>query len=285
MTAFQKTMITATLVATVSAGVFEAHRAVQLRTQNQTLQQEQGSLTAQIQQLSQSLTDATNQLAGLLAENTRVKANSNNKELLKLRGEVTQLRTANAQQHSNDPAEEAAKAVAAKAKQIKQWLEQNPNEKIPELQYLTAQEWLRGANYAADLKTDDDFDRALSQLRRDAKRTFAYSMGGALANYIAGNNGQLPGDISQLESYFNPPIEGTTLQRYQLLKTGSLNDIPSNEPLSAETAPVDDQYDTLFKISATGFSYEGTGTAWVNGSGRGGFGTNITGKIKPFERQ
>jgi len=55
--------------------------------------------------------------------------------------------------------------------------------------------------------------------------------------------------------------------------------------LIAEKAPVDDQYDTLFKISATGFSYQGTGTSWVNGSGKGDFGTNITMKIKPFERQ
>jgi hypothetical protein len=41
---------------------------------------------------------------------------------------------------------------------------------------------------------------------------------------------------------------------------------------------------TLFKLSATGFSYEGTGTAWVNGSGKGSFGTNITANIEPFGR-
>ncbi len=279
-----KAIVTAALVATVSAGIFEAHHAAQLRAQTKTLQQQQTTLTAQIQQLSQSLADATNQLTGLLVENAQVKSNSNKNELLKLRGEVTQLRTENAQNDSNDPTDEAAKDIAAKVKQMKQWLEQNPDKKIPELQYLTAQEWLRGANYTRELKTDDDFDRALSQLRRDAKRTFAYSLGAALANYIAGNNGQLPGDISQLGSYFNPPIDGTILQRYQLLQTGNLSDIPNNEPLIAEKAPVDDQYDTLFTISATGYSYQGTGTSWVNGSGRGDFGTNITAKIKPFER-
>jgi cell division protein FtsB len=284
MTTFQKTIVTAALITTVGAGVFETHQAAQLRAQNQTLQQEQASLTAQVEQLSQSLADATNQLAGSLAKNARLTTNFNENELLKLRGEVSRLRTANAQNNSNDPADEAAKGVAAKVKQIKQWLEQNPNGKIPELQYLTAQEWLRGANYTAELKTDDDFDRALSQLRRDAKRTFAYSMGEALANYIAGNSGQLPSDISQLESYFNPPIDGTMLQRYQLLQTGNLSDFPNNEPLIAEKAPVDDQYDSLFKISATGFSYQGTGTPWVNGSGKGDFGTNITAKMKPFER-
>ncbi|HZQ47838.1 MAG TPA: hypothetical protein VFC07_12540, partial [Verrucomicrobiae bacterium] len=252
--------------------------------QNQHLQQQQASLTAQVQQLSQSLTEATNQLDGLLADNAQLKSNFKENELLKLRGEVTQLRTADAQIGSNDPTEEAAKGVAAKAKRLKQRLEQNPNEGIPELQYLTAQDWLRGASYGADLKTDDDLDRALSQLRRDAKRTFANSIGEALANYIAGNNGQLPGDISQLAPYFNPPIDGTILQRYELLRTGNLSSIPNNEPVIAEKSPVDDRYDTLFKISATGYAYQSTGTLWVNGSGKGGFGATITAKIKPFEK-
>jgi hypothetical protein len=48
---------------------------------------------------------------------------------------------------------------------------------------------------------------------------------------------------------------------------------------------VDDQYDSLFKISATGYSYQGSGTAWVDGSGKGQFGADIAAKLKPFERQ
>ena len=286
MTTLQKTLITAALVATAGTGIFEAHQATQLRAQNQSWQQQQAALTAQVQQLSQSLTDTTDRLTGLVAENAQLKSNSNERELLKLRGEVTRLRAVNAQNEPTDPAEEAAKSNAAKVKLLKQWMEQNPNEKIPELQYLTAQEWLRGATYSGDWKTDDDFGRALSQLRRDAKRTFVYLMGKALANYIAGSNGQLPGDISQLEPYFNPPIDGTMLQRYQLLQTGNLSDFPNNAPLIAEKAPVDDQSDSLFTISATGFSYQGTGTTpWVNGNGKGEFGTNITAIIKPFEKR
>jgi prefoldin subunit 5 len=285
MTTFQKFAVTAALTVTIGAGIYQAKKASDARAEVQTLQQQQAPLAEQIQQLQKQFADATNRFANLLAENAQLTSNSKEHELLKLRGEVGQLRTANAQNASTDPTDVAAKGVAARVKQMKQWLEQHPNERIPEFQYLTDQEWLRGASYSADWKTDDDFARALSQLRRDAKRTIANSIGEALANYIAGNNGQLPGDISQLTPYFNPPIEGTTLLRYQLLQTGNLSDIPNNEPLIAEKAPVDDQYDTLFKISATGFSYEGTGTPWVNGSGKGNFGANIAAKIKPFERQ
>jgi RNA polymerase sigma factor (sigma-70 family) len=285
MTTFQKTIVTAALVVTAGAGIFEAQQNSESQKQIQNLQRQQNSANDQLAQVQRERDDATNLLAGSLAENAQLKSNSNQHELLKLRGEVTQLRTTTAQNDSHDPTDEAAKGVAATVKQMKQWLEQNPNDKIPELQYLTAQEWLRGASYSGEWKTDDEFDRGLSQLRRDAKRTFANSIGEAMANYIAGHSGQLPGDISELQSYFNPPIDGTMLQRYQLLHTGNLSDLPSNEPLIAEKAPADDKYDTLFKISATGYSYQGTGTAWVNGSGKGDFGPATKAKIKPFQQQ
>ena len=283
MTTLQKTAFTVTVLALTGAGIYETRQAAQLRDQVQSLLQQQAPLVEQIQQLQNGFIAATNRLVDLLAENAQLKSDSGRNELLKLRGEVTQMKTAAIQKRS-DPLEAEANARVAKVNQLKQRLERMPNEEIPELQYLTAQDWLRGTTYSGDLKTDDDCDRALSQLRRDAKRTCAFSIGEALANYVSGNNGQLPGDISQLGPYFNPGIDGAILQRYQMLRTGKLSEIPSGEPLIAEKAPVDNQYDTLFKISATGFSYEGTGTAWVNGSGKGNFGTNVTAKVKPFVR-
>ena len=93
MTTLQKTIVGAALIAVVGTGVFEAHQASQLRDQVQTLQQQQAPLAEQIQELQRERDDATNQLAGLLAENSRLKSNSKGTELLKLRGEVTTLRT------------------------------------------------------------------------------------------------------------------------------------------------------------------------------------------------
>jgi hypothetical protein len=69
------------------------------------------------------------------------------------------------------------------------------------------------------------------------------------------------------------------------LQTGNLSDLPNNEPLIAEIAPVDEKYDSLFTISATGYSYQGTGKAYVNGSGKGDFWPVTKAKIKPFEKQ
>jgi hypothetical protein len=63
MTTLQKALVTTALIATVGAGIFEAHQNSQLREQNKMLQQQQASLMVQIQQSDQALTTATNQLA------------------------------------------------------------------------------------------------------------------------------------------------------------------------------------------------------------------------------
>jgi RNA polymerase sigma factor (sigma-70 family) len=94
MTTFQKTIITATVVVTAGAGLFEAHQNSESQKQIQNLQQQQNSLNEQLAQLQRERDDATNQLGGLLAENAQLKSNSNQHELLKLRGEVAAARRA-----------------------------------------------------------------------------------------------------------------------------------------------------------------------------------------------
>jgi RNA polymerase sigma factor (sigma-70 family) len=111
MTTLQKTLIIAALTAAVGTGIFEAHQASQLREQNQTLQQAQAPLAEQIQELQREHDAVTNQLAGLLAENSRLKSNPNQNELLKLRGEVGQLRR-QATEREPQPAASASTATA-----------------------------------------------------------------------------------------------------------------------------------------------------------------------------
>jgi len=99
MTTLQKTLITAALAVVAGAGIYEAHQALQLREQNQALQQAQAPLAEQNRQLQRERNDATNRLASLTDELAKVKKNPS--EVLKLRGEVGVLRqekaTANSQ--------------------------------------------------------------------------------------------------------------------------------------------------------------------------------------------
>jgi len=220
MTTLQKTVVTAALAA-VGTGIFEAHQAAQLREQNQALQQQQTTLAGQIQQLQGERDGATNQLAGLLAENAQLKSNENENELLKLRGEVTRLENAKTEAE-NDPVESAAKAWLTKVNLLKQRLEHTPNEKIPELQFATEIDWLNAANCCPQLNTDADYRWGLNILFGEVEGAFGKMAMNALQKYIQANNGRFPTDLSQLQPYFDSPIDDAILQRYEIVPASSV---------------------------------------------------------------
>ncbi|MBP7825785.1 MAG: sigma-70 family RNA polymerase sigma factor [Verrucomicrobia bacterium] len=93
MTTLQKTLVTTTVAVLAGVGLYEAKQAHDARTEVQTLRQQQAPLVARVQELEDNFVDATNRLANLLAENASLKSNSERNELLKLRGEVTRLRS------------------------------------------------------------------------------------------------------------------------------------------------------------------------------------------------
>jgi len=283
MTTIQKSIIIASLASVAGTGIYAAHLNTQLQAKIDTLQQQQAPLTAQIQELQQERNDATNQLASLLAENAWLKSDSNQDELLRLRAEVTRMENSQSQQQ-DDATTSAAKALVAKVNQLKQWLDQHPNEKIPEIGLLSDTEWLREASRTGNLTTDDDFVQAANGLRSTAKQDAARLMGQALDTYIANNNGKLPTDMSQLAPYLNASMDPSVLQRYQLVQSGNLSNISENDPIIAEKSPVDDQADTLFQISATSYSYKSAGSEAYSGSGSASFGPNVTSQIEPFEK-
>src|SRR6266404_3446907 len=106
MTALQKTLIIATITAAVGAGIYQAHQAATLRSQVQTLQQQQKPLADQIQQLQRERGEAANRLVAATEEISRLKSADKLNELLKLRGEVGLLRQvlASVGAKSNSPA-------------------------------------------------------------------------------------------------------------------------------------------------------------------------------------
>jgi hypothetical protein len=247
MTTLQKTAITAALAAAVSTGIFEAHQASQLRQQNQTLQQEQSVLAAQIQQMQQEHGDLTNRLASLLAENKGLTSGRNATELLKLRGEVARLQNA-----ANDSTDAAAKALVDKVNRLKLRLEQTPGAKIPELQFLTDQDWIRAAS--GNLDSDVDYRLALSALRSAGENKFAAELQPALNQYMKANNVQFPTDLSQLQSYFPSPVDDAILQRWEITSPKTVPNIRVGQAgIITETAAVDDVFDTRIAVGSDGY--------------------------------
>ena len=246
MTTLQKTLITLTLAATVGVGLYEAKVAAQARANLQTLQRQQAPLTDQNQQLQRERDDATNRLAGLLAENARLKSNANQNELLRLRGEMAQLKTAH-----NDPANQAEQAWLDRVHRLKQRMADNPDARIPEFQFLTEQDWLSAAS--GKLDTDTDYRKAFATLRNTAENKFASQVQTALQKYSQANGAQFPTDLSQLQPYFDSPVDDSILQRWEITPAQTVPNLGMGDPIITQKTAVDDLFDLRFAIGPRGF--------------------------------
>ena len=256
MTTIQKTLIAAAITAAVGTGIYEAHQASHLQNQLQAQQEQQASLAEEARQLGLERDDATNHLAAVQQENELLHRDL--AELPKLRGEVSRSRakslelTQSKTGDMSDPTESAAKAWHARVEQIKQYLEQNPQAGIPELRFLTEKDWL--AAVQDDLETARDYRQALSRLRGAGETHFVDSqLQPALKKYVEANNGQFPTDLTQLQPFFQPPVDEAILQRYEVVpheKVPAAN--WAGDWVVTQKAPVDKDHDRRLVVGASG---------------------------------
>jgi hypothetical protein len=246
-----------------------AGAATPLIIQNQT----QAKLRVENQQLRQQNTQLAEQMTPLAAENLRLSnliarateyqpfQQSPSNELLRLRGEVARLRQdahykgAGGGGTTDPQFKDVMEEMAVRATQLREKLEQHPERKIPELRFLTDKNWLDAVASADKLESEDNFRQAMSTLRGNAKATFGMMVIKALEQYAHNNGDMLPTDISQLQSYFNQPMDDSLLKRYQLTQTGKLSDLGPGQTLITEIAPrVDDEHDSHYEFSLHGIS-------------------------------
>ena len=202
MTTLQKIAVTAALTATVGAGIYEARQAANARAENQKLQEQQKPLAAETARLRAEDAQLSNLVAQAKEQKQLTQAQFN--ELLKLRGQMG-VKQANAEVE-NDPAFQQAQIWLAKEKKIREQFELHPEQKIPEMQFLTDEDWLDHARHA-DVDTAKGLRIALSNIRAAASGAFATKFTLALQAYMAANQQQPPATASQVAGYFNPPLQ------------------------------------------------------------------------------
>jgi RNA polymerase sigma factor (sigma-70 family) len=264
MTTIQKTVVAATLLLAVGTGIHQAQQAATLRGQVKTLQQQQTTRPGSVAQLIRERDEAVARQTALQEENERLRQAT--VELPKLRGEVARLRalaqasTRNpaAQQNAENPFLQSVLALTSKAVELNEHLQRMPNKSIPELAFLTENDWLAAAR-DAKFDTEEDVRRALGHLRSRAKERLPF--GSSLYSFTQANNGALPTDLSKLKPFFQTPVEDSILNRYKLLHTGKVSDFPEGTWFIVEEAPVDKDYDSRAKF--------GLGTSTVISTGKG----------------
>src|ERR1043166_407788 len=253
MTTLQKTLIAVTIIAASVATPLAIQRQTNLRKENEALRlqiDQQAQLAAENERLSKMITETVQASPQLLPDDRL-------QELLRLRGEVGRLRL-----ESRELARVKAAETQSPVNLLRRQLAQMPEKTIPELQLLDDGKWSDDAN-KGKLDTEDGVRETLAKLRRTAKLRFVLSMGHAMQDYVKAANGQLPSSLSELTPYFKPyltqPVDEAMLQRYELLHTGKLSDLPAGEFLIAEKAAVDERFDTLFKLGADTYTMQGIG--------------------------
>lgn len=230
----------------IAAAIFEAVQASKSSAQVQALQQQQNQLSDQTTQAGRQRDDAINQLSALQSENQQLRA-----RLTLLEASFRQLKEIKAHDsaEAHDPIQSTLVSWLGRVNNLKQRLDMSPDQQIPEMQFLTDQDWLNATH--DDIETDDDYRHALSALRNAAEGEFQKMLSSAVSAYAKANGNQFPTDVSQLQPYFPSPVDNSILQRWEVT-SGS-----NSQPGITQKAPVDAANDSRFWVNANGVSTAG----------------------------
>lgn len=231
----QKVLLAATLSLAASGLLFQAHLLSLQRRELATLRGRTADLFSELQRTRRERDQA-------LADR-------------RLSGE--QLASAEARGRklsTGDPAAEAAlETWLARVHQLKDQLQQMPDKRIPEMQYLTDEDWLAVAHEHPKLATDFEVRDALAALRNMAQNHVAKPLSAALDGFVKAHDGQLPNDPSQLAPYLDRQTDPAILQRYEMLRTGLAEDHVAHQwTFVMQAKPVDDYQDILLSVGTLG---------------------------------
>ncbi|MDB6108522.1 MAG: hypothetical protein JWR69_272 [Pedosphaera sp.] len=273
MRALQLGLVSAILVATFTVPWVIHHRAeLEVRANEE-------SLTEQASRLIESSAE-TKRLSHTVAqmEHSRSLSDAQLVDLLRLRNEIGQLRgtamemdqvqrrISRLRDRLQDAAMEAERGRDSdtallvdemplrqwRLVRLKRWLENMPQEKTPELQFLPESAWIAVAD--RPLVTEDDYRSRMSNLRDYGETEFASMALKALKQYAKANHGQFPTEVSQLQTYFESAIDAAILQRYEVVPAKSLAESLADtggDWLITQKAPVNKVWDLRVAIGLT----------------------------------
>jgi RNA polymerase sigma factor (sigma-70 family) len=255
MTKFKAGLAGALVIASVVTPLVVQHQTqARLDDQDEALRQQSAQL-AKLREKNQKL---SNQFAQ--PKNSQLLPNDQLSELFKLRGEVGLLRN-RAQELTKTRAIREEEALLsrdqlwpARVNRLKQWLEENPSEKIPELQFLDEVNWMNTI-YPHTLETADECRVSMSEVRSTAQLIFAeFMLRSALQQYAKDHSGQFPTVISLLRPYLDSPVYDSILERYTILPASSLvSELrPGGDWVITQKAPVNEAHDWRTATSLTG---------------------------------
>jgi hypothetical protein len=108
-------------------------------------------------------------------------------------------------------------AWLARVKKLRRWFDEHADQRIPEMRFLTDEDWLRVTQHT-DLESDEERRAALAAIRNAAERRFLPQLSAALGKLVSAAPPPAT-TVAALRPFFDPPIEATILDRYELALT------------------------------------------------------------------
>jgi RNA polymerase sigma factor (sigma-70 family) len=244
MTTLQKTAVVAAFVIVAGAGIYQAKVADRRADELRALHAQTDRTTEEIRAVRSARTVA---LARLKSVEEQIDA---------------RLASVRASSVRDAALETEMKDWLGRVDRLKRFFVERPEQSIPELQTLTDVAWFNAASEPID--SAEALRRTTSQLRHLAAMPFTRVLHAALRAYLPAHNDILPASPHDLAPYCEPPMDPAILDRYAMLQTGKLADVPAAERrniLSLRT-PIDPEFDSLPTVSPT--SYGSTSALGVN---------------------
>lgn len=256
MTTTQKALIATALAAAIGVSIYESHQASTSQAELQNIRQQQTPLQTERDRLSASAASAQERIAALRTEIDQLQRAA--ADVQKLRAEVARLksetRTMPASLAGADPTAFAANNWLSRVDRLRQRLAATPEANIPELRILNEEDWL-AAVQAPELETDDDYRRAMAELRKNARAKFAGFAQMALNKFRKENNDAFPTDMLELRAYFeNPVVDDAILQQFEIVDADRIPSVKVGGKYAiTQKRAIDEKHDSRIVIGPDGW--------------------------------
>ena len=233
MTTVKKIAFSAALALSVGVALYEAHQRSSEKARTHSLEERLEALLKESRDLREQQDAVSKRLA--LAE--------------------SELASVRATAAGGDPElESALEAWLDKVKMLSTWLEKMPDKRIPEMAFLTEDDWLEAAKNAR-FGTDLEIRESLAKLRGLALHRISTPINDALSRYRKETRNRLPPEPRALASYFDPAIDPAILDNYEIADRDETKiiDMDGKMPLRVmRNKLVDDIYDTQLSYMSGG---------------------------------
>ncbi|MBI5382833.1 MAG: sigma-70 family RNA polymerase sigma factor [Opitutae bacterium] len=144
-----------------------------------------------------------------------------------------------------------AKSWQERANQLREMLQQYPELSIPEIEFATEEDWLDATK--GELKTLEDYRRAMAKLRDSAIKKFVGLVQPALRKYLQDHGDQFPTDVAQLQPYLERPISPAIWQQYMVAPASAVSNVRmGGDVIITRRSAIDEDFDQDYVIGPRG---------------------------------